>query len=353
MARIANVAACVIVAAAFCLSTGVEAQQREVRISTWGGAQEDAQKKIAETFTKETGIRAVFDTWNGSLGPIRGMVQAKNVTTDTYPFNPWDAVAGCDEGILERLDPKELGLDPSDFYEGAIEPCGIASDLWTWAWAWNEDRHPEWKGKGPKNMAEIFDTQKFPGKRGFRKRVYAILEYGLMADGVPNKDVYKMLGTKPGVVRAYAKIEPLKKSNIVWLDTVAQMPQLLADGETDLTAIVNTRWYASVVHEKKNFGVMWRDQIYSYNMWAIPKGSPRLKETKEYLKYMLQPRKLADTAEFVAYAPARKSALNLVKEDIRNKIANAHFDNEIYMDARFWAENLDSFTKEFQSWLQK
>ncbi len=142
------------------------AAQGEVRITTWDGAQEEAQTKLAGVpFTAKTGIETVYATWPGTIAPIRAMVETKQVTMDTYPLNTWDVIVGCDEGILERLDPKELGLDSSDFYEGTIEPCGISSDLLTILWAWNLDRLPHMTGDNrPKSIAEAWDLKKFPGR---------------------------------------------------------------------------------------------------------------------------------------------------------------------------------------------
>lgn len=344
----------VALALALAFSPMMSADAQEVRLATWGGVQEDVQKKyVAEPFTKKSGTKTIFGTWNGTLAPLRAMAETKQVTTDLYPLNPWDVTVGCDEGILEKLDPRELGLEPNDFYDGAIEACGLSSDIVTNMWAWNLDRHPDWKGdRRPKTISEAWDVKKFPGKRGIRKRAYMVMEWGLWADGVPREHIYKALGTKEGVARTFASLDRLKP-HAVWIDAVPQMPQLLADGETDVTQMVSSRYYNAVVNEKKNFGVMYENQMYSYNMWAIVKGSPRVAESKEYIKFMLQPRTLADIADFSAYAPSRKSALSMVKEDVRKNLATFNFKDELYQDARFWAEHLEDYTKQFQAWLQK
>ena len=339
-------------AVVLCLAVAVDAQARDLTVATWGGAQEKAHKEVmGPPFTKEKGIPVVYTTWNGTISYIRGQVQTKSVSTDVYPNNPWDVVAGCDEGLFEKLDPKELGVDPKDLYEGAIEPCGVATEIWSYLWGWNGDRHPEWTEKtGPQGVKDAFDLNKFPGRRGLRKRVYTTLEFGALADGISRGDIYKVLATPDGVKRAYAKLDTIKK-NTLFADAMPQMPPALVAGEVDLAVIVNTHWYNAVVHEKKNFRVSFNDQVYSYNMWTIPKGSPMLKEAKVLLAYMMQPRKMADVANLVAYPPASKSALAMVNPDVRKNLATAHFKDELYVSGIFWAERLDSYTKEFQTWL--
>ncbi|MSO93701.1 MAG: extracellular solute-binding protein [Rhodospirillales bacterium] len=344
-----------IAALGFGIGLAAEARAADLTVVTWGGAQETGYKKAyGETYEKLSGNKLTWTTWNGTISFIRAQVESKSVSNHIYPLNPWDTVAGCDEGLLEKIDPKEMGItDPSDFYEGAIEPCGIGIDIWTYLLAWNLDRNPTWVGdKAPKDVQSMFDLKTWPGRRGIRKRAYGALEYGIMGDGVPNKDVYKVLATPEGIKRALAKLDTVKK-NTLFLDNVPQMPQALADGETDYTSIVNSRFYYGVVTDKKKFATNWKDQIYSYNTLSIPKNNPRLKEAKEYIKNAIKPENMAESGNLVAYPPSRKSALKLVKADVQQHLATAHFEgnNSLSMDARFWAEYLDAYAKSFQNWL--
>ena len=93
---------------------------------------------------------------------------------------------------------------------------------------------------GPKTIADLFDTKKFPGKRGLWKNPATNLEFALMADGVAPADVYKLLSTKEGVNRAFKKLDTIKK-DIVWWEAGAQAPQLLASGEVTMTTAWNGR----------------------------------------------------------------------------------------------------------------
>jgi putative spermidine/putrescine transport system substrate-binding protein len=82
----------------------------------------------------------------------------------------------------------------------------------------------------PSGWADFWDVQKFPGKRGLRKRAEYNLEFALMADGVKAEDVYQVLGTKAGVDRAFAKLSQIKPA-IQWWEAGAQPPQWLASGD--------------------------------------------------------------------------------------------------------------------------
>ena len=74
-------------------------------------------------------------------------------------------------------------------------------------YAYNADKFPN---GGPQTWADFWDVKKFPGQRALRKAPKTTLEFALMADGVPAEDVYKVLGTKDGVDRAFKKLDQLQ-----------------------------------------------------------------------------------------------------------------------------------------------
>ena len=111
---------------------------------------------------------------------------------------------------------------------------------------------PRRQPDGPKTIADVFDLQKFPGKRGLQKNPFVNLEWALIADGVPQADVYKVLATPEGVDRAFKKLDTIKKE-VVWWEAGAQPPQLLADGQVVMTSAWNGRIHNAIVQDKKPF----------------------------------------------------------------------------------------------------
>ncbi|WP_442855184.1 extracellular solute-binding protein [Bradyrhizobium sp. CCGE-LA001] len=55
---------------------------------------------------------------------------------------------------------------------------------------------------------------------------------------MPIKDVYKVLSTPESVERAFKKLDTIKKE-VVWWQSGAQAPQLLADGWVVMTSAWN------------------------------------------------------------------------------------------------------------------
>lgn len=327
-------------------------QEKVLRVTSFGSGFQDGQRAaFFKPFEQATGIKVIEDTWNGEIGKVRAMVQAGKVTTDIFAGNPWDGVLGCEEGILEKIDKKFLG-DLGDFMKDSLSDCAVSSDLWTYMWAWDGDRHKFKAGEGPQKIADIFDMKRFPGKRGFPKRIYALSEVTLLADGVPPEKIYEVLGSPGGLDRVFKKLDTIKK-DIVWWTTNAQQPQLLADGQVDYVMINSSRYYRGRVIDKKNFQPMWDGQIYSYDAWFIPKGAANKDNALKFLEFIMQPQILANFTKEVTYPPTRKSAMKYVPKELLPDLPTSHFTNAVFLDRVWWADRLDSYNKRFEQWLQQ
>ncbi|MGH0241658.1 extracellular solute-binding protein [Sinorhizobium meliloti] len=335
-----------------CATIANAQQQQTLRITSWGGAFQEAQQRIFfKPFEQETGIKIVEDTWQGNIGQVRAMVESKKITSDLFDGNPNDVITACDEGIAEPLD-KSFIKDPNDFFEGAITECGLGTDIWANIWAFDGDRVS--KEKGPKTIADVFDVQKFPGRRGLPRRIYGIAEQALLADGVPVQDIYKVLGTPQGLDRVFKKLSSIKK-DIVWWSSNPQALQLLADNEVQYVALPSSHWYAATTRQNspRNFIPMFDGQIFSYDMWMMPRGTPNKVNAQKFLEFISRPEKMIEFAAASSYAPSRKSATDMMKPEVKEKMAIANATNPIRIDRIWWADRMDSYTKRFEAWLQE
>src|SRR5690606_15356011 len=134
----------------------------------------------------------------------------------------------------------------------------------------------------PTKIADLFDTETFPGKRGLWKNPATNLEFALLADGVPTDQVYETLSSPEGVDRAFAKLDTIK-DDVVWWEAGAQAPQLLASGEVVMT----TAWNGRIDHansEGRDFRIVWDNQILDSNFWTIPLGAKNIEASMEFIK---------------------------------------------------------------------
>jgi len=108
-----------------------------ISVVTFGGAYEAAAKKaFFEPFTAATGIGFSTESYDGGLAKLSAMEQAKNPTWDLIDLESNDAITGCDEGLLRKIDRKSLG-NTSAFIPGSIMDCAVAAMVWSTVYAYD------------------------------------------------------------------------------------------------------------------------------------------------------------------------------------------------------------------------
>ena len=339
------------------------AANADVTVMSWGGAYGEAQTEAhVKPWSAATGNTAIMVDSDNPAPAIKAMVEAGNVTVDVASVEYADAIRLCDEGLLEPFDASTLapGSDGTpaaeDFFPGAVTECGVSTDIWANVYAYDTTKFPE----GPKTAADFFDLEKFPGKRGLRKGAKAVLEFALMADGVPAADVYATLATPEGVDRAFAKLDTIK-AQTVWWEAGAQAPQLLADGEVAMTTAYNGRIFGAAVGEGKPFQIVWDGQIYENELYVVPKGAPNKDQAMDFIRFATTTEGLRAQASYISYGPSRKSANlePLMYKDGKTEMnphlptAPANMTNSLLTSSDFWVDRDAELNERFQAWLSQ
>ncbi|MEM0923667.1 MAG: polyamine ABC transporter substrate-binding protein [Pseudomonadota bacterium] len=334
-----------------------------ITVVSWGGAYTKSQvEAYHKPFIAKTGKQIISEDYNGGLAEIKAQVEAGNVTWDLVDVELSDAVRACDEGLAEPIDKSVLPAAPDgtpavdDFISGTLDvECAVPTIVWSTIYAYDSSKMAD----GPSSIADFFDLEKFPGKRGIRKSPKANLEMALMADGVAAAEVYDVLGTSEGVDRAFAKLDSIKEV-VVWWEAGAQPPQLLADGEVTMTTAYNGRIFNAVAAEDRPFEIVWDGQVWDLDLWIIPKGAPNKDLAMDFVKFSTDTQRLADQASWISYGPTRMSSAPLVasyhsKPDLKMgpqmPTAPENFENALQNDFEFWADNQDELNERFNAWL--
>ena len=320
----------------------------ELTITSWGGAYQEAQRKSAFEPYIALGNKITEAEYNGEIAKIRAMVEAKAVTWDVISVDSQTILAGCAEGIFETLDWNKLGLDRNNFLGADVTDCGLPTDLYSTVVAYDTT-----KTQPPANLFEaLYDTAKYPGKRALQKNPYMNLEWALMADGVAPADVYKVLGTDEGVDRAFKKLDTIK-ADVIWWESGAEGPQLLADGQVVFSSSWNGRFYNAIKKDNKPFQIIWDHQAPDTEFWAITKGTPKLEEAYRFVSFGGQPKQQAEQANNIPYGPSNKDSMALVNPDILPHLPTApdNLKTVFYADQQFWADKGDELRERFNAWL--
>ena len=348
-------------AAGFCLAA-TSALAGDLTIVSFGGAYTKSQTEAYyKPWMVSTGHRILSEDYSGGLSEVKAQVKAGNVTWDIVDVEAAEAILGCDEGLLEEIDPAILPTAPDgtpaeeDFLEGTISDCAIGTVVWSTAYAYDRTR----LSPPPATIHDFFDLEKFPGRRGMRKTPKVNLEVALVADGVAPDQVYEVMATPEGIDRAFAKLDDIKE-HVVWWEVGAQPPQLLVDGEVVMSTAYNGRIFNAFAAEGQPLAVVWDAQVLAVDKWAIVKGAPNMERALDFIRFASMPENMAVQASWISYAPVRESAASMVGSyhadpDLR---MGPHLptwpDNmktAIWHDEEFWADHVDELNERFNAWL--
>ena len=345
---------------------------KAVTVVSWGGAYTESQQKAyADTYSDPSSIQ--FENYNGGLGEVRAQVESGSVTWDLVDVLPGDAITGCDEGLFEDISSDiASNAVPGPDGESMLEDmenngleyhsgwdCCVPQIFWTYVVFFDPDAFP---GDKPSSMADFFDVEKFPGKRGVHTWATGIVEKAMVADGVKPSAVPTVLRDQTGALdRAFAKLDTIK-GDVVWWEAGAQPPQLLADGEVVFSTAWNGRVFNAKNAEGQSFEMVWDGQIYDLDLWVIPKGSKNKEAALDFVAFSTATEQLAAQASWISYGPARASSearIGTFHSDDSIKMADhmptaaANFKNALQNDFEFWADNADQLNERFNAWLSK
>jgi len=354
-------------AAASVLALSAAAQDPvSLTIVSWGGAYTASQQHAYHEPFMEMNSHVTINNDDGSanaLAGLRAQSQAGNVTWDLVDMLPSDAQLACDEGIIMQIDHDAIlaaapdGTAPTeDFLPGSLGECFIPQIVYSTVLTYRPGAFPD--DAQPSSIADLFDTENFPGRRALQDRPGTNMEWALYADGVDPDDIYDVLSTPEGVDRAFAKLDTIKDDIIFWTEG-AQAPQLLADGEVAFATGYNGRMFDAIEVEGMDAAIIWDGQVVEWDGWVVPADGPNEELVMEYLYFATDTQRLADQAKFISYGPARASSAELVGQHADLGIDMAphmptnpdNYFAPIVLDNDFWVDYGDELRERFANWM--
>jgi len=328
--------------AALLLPGAAQAANDRVIFANWGGSWEKAMRRAwADPFAKETSIQVVSASDN-SLGRLQAMVQAGKVEWDVMEGLPELARVGAEKGLLEKLDfsviDRSKMMQRPEFMNDYSIPEVIFGRVMIY-----DKRLP----KAPTEWASFWDLKTFPGKRTFYNRVESgILEAALLADGVPADKLYPL-----DVNRAFKKLGEIR-DNIIWYTSVTQSEQIMRDGQAVMGLLadgraLNVKNGGAPVELSMDVGLL------TWSVFVVPKGAPNKDAAMRFLAFVLQERQQTAVAMEYNYGPIVPSAWKNIPKDRYNLISGGPDVEKtaVFLNADWWAANLQTTTEKFQQWL--
>jgi putative spermidine/putrescine transport system substrate-binding protein len=337
-----------LVAVALVAACASAALARDLTVVARGKTMQEAlAHAVASPFTAATDLPVQLESWDGGLDTLRNQLKAPDSTWDLVEVNAEELATGCNEGLFEKLDWSAIG-GKDHYLAGGVSDCGVGAAVTTLVLAWDRDKFPASPG-----WADFWDVAKYPGKRGLYKGVRGNLEFALIADGVSPPDVYKVLATSDGVDRAFRKLDQLKPY-IVWWQTEAEAAHILSSGDVLMTTAPASRIVVADLVDHRNFGVQWNAGLYQVDSWAVPKGSPNLRQAQQFLYFAGMPAVEARLFESTGIGGLAKGANDGLAPDAQalSPTTQANLNSAVRLDTGFWRDNLAKLQQRFDTWME-
>lgn len=332
-----------------------------LKIVSWGGAYEVAQHRaLFEPYQEKTGKSIEILVYKGSLAEMDK--RAEKEGWDIVDMIEDQAIAACEKGLLQHLDHRRIvvhqpGRDiEDDFAPLRFTPCAIPQNVYAKVLAYDDSAFP---GTKPSKVDDFFNLERFPGKRAVEKSPDGLLEWALLSEGVPQRQIYDLLSTKRGLWIAFRKLNSIR-DEIIWWEDPAEPAVLLESGKVTMASGYNGRFFSAVQERKAPIVILWDGQLIGYDVWAVPKGADT-EAAHDFLRFATEAKRMADLAELIPYGPARSSALEQIglhpdnAIPMREYLPNARLSSGRYLvrDADWYANTQSLRTRRFQKWLEQ
>ena len=251
--------------------------------ASWGGAYQAMQRQaFLVPFATEFGIEVVEDG-PPDYAKVRAMARTGNITWDIIDGSGQASITMGLEGVLEELNLAIV--DKTDLFPHIRDApwIGGGGSAFSHMVMWSKDTYGD---DGPKTMADVFDKDKFPGRRGIFTQDWAWkhrVRFGLLIDDPTLLDTEEgrasLSAMSPEELeRAWQVVEERMIPNTdVFFAGASDCPALIQSGELDVCETDNGIAFDSVVNTDLNAHICWEcgHDVLTDNWWS-PKGLAEL-----------------------------------------------------------------------------
>jgi putative spermidine/putrescine transport system substrate-binding protein len=309
----------------------------ELVFTSSGSSYQRAQTKAwLKPYSKEAGTTIRQDSPT-DYARLQSMVENNQVIWDVVNVSN-DFGLQSTAKLLEPLDYSVIDKEP--ILEGYASEYRVACMLYANTLAYNTEQIDGI----PSTWADLFDTQKFPGQRGFRKSPSETLEVALLGDNVSPENLYPI-----DVDRALNKLDTIK-DQIVWWETGGQLQQQLADDEVALASAWNGR-VQTEIDSGTPVKIQWNQNLQTADYLVVPNGTANKEKAMELIAYCVSGENNHRLSEFISYAPINKESIPKVDPQVTSQLPTAHRDVGVRYNAEWWDNNREAVEQRFNEWL--
>ena len=328
-------------------------QASTLSVSTWGGEHGKAiNLEFLAPFAEQAGISIAQNSPPGSE-------DLTAIPEGVVELSLYDAIDQCDNNHLMLLPTESLARTAAgekiiqDYLPNALQPCAVGHSVWATVMAYNTSHIVE--ADKPHLIGDFFNTTYYPGKRVMRKSPQVLIEWALVASGIPGTDVYKALNDPESVWSLIEKKLNLIKHDIVWVERDIDALELLQSGEATFAMVSNDSLVRYADYQREDLGVLWDAAVTELAMWAIPTDAPNPAISWDFLQFVSDVAQSGKVASVFGYGPVRYSTLDLMDRGYHHLLPTApqNRQNLLWGNSKWWRESSTAVISRFAAWLME
>ncbi len=334
----------------------------DLTISSWGGAYEEAQSEAYYfPFGQFTGVRINLEPYSGGISLLKPTEEDGAVLFDVIDMTESDAKTACDEGLLSPFEDSLVSPSPQnidaeeDFVENSFSECSVAHLEYATVIGYDDRAFQDEK---PSSVADIFDIERFPGKRALRREPKGFLEWALISYDVPVQQIYDLLSTERGLRLVARRLNEIR-DHIVWWESGEEPIELLRKGEVVMAAGFNGRFFDARMNHNYPLSIIYEGPLLEFSVWGISKFSKNQELAKKFVNYATSTKRMAVFSSLLPYSPTRQSAWGRIGLHKKSNISMLKhmpnhiggYKNEIRIDSEWYARTQDIRQQWFDRWL--
>lgn len=314
-------------------------------LATAGSSQflKGLNESFMPAFEEESGLKTAVDNFCCGTEKLK---QQQDADAVTWSATNWATTAefleAKENGQLEKLDPAVV--DTSKLQPGTYDEYGYG--VWKTATvvAWLPGTFPA--GQEPTKFEDLFDTEKFPGKRCLYKyqEFGGTLEGALLSEGVGPDELYPL-----DLDKAFNKLDEMS-DDIVWWTTGAQAAQFLLNGQCKMAAMWNGVAQDTAA-QGNEIEIAWPQSIIFLGYNSVPKESPNPEAAQKFLGMIIDNTEAQERFyETTAYTVPLKNP-SIPKSVQKWAPEGQNVAESITEDGQYYFENSEEIAKEFEDFL--
>ena len=113
--------------------------------------------------------------------------------------------------------------------------------------------------------------------------------------------------------------------------------------------------------EDQPFVIVWDGQVFDVAQIGIVRGTPRLRESLEFVAFVTSAESLSRIGRRISYSPARKSRMLLVTTHVVAGVdmaphmpaSPANIQRAMRFSSAWWVDHQDEMNERFSAWLAR